>query len=280
MSSSRANSADDASASGLQVMNATTTAFRNQFEDLQQLLSQAQQSISRLEGAQEIIVAQNNELKKENDQLRLRVAQAESKRERTGSTSNNNTVPVLQRTERQLLTTQQAAIPQQTHGKQTTRQQTSGQRTDGNKEERNSSPNERNRKRRHRAISHQEGAQSGSRAVEFLDRVHASTGKNCININFVCTWDKLLDDLSSAHEPTTNKRTSRAYLQEFVNSAQTEQWFCFRDICESGKRAIDLKSTRTCPSHGPKCDIMIKKDFGVLGYQISLTTFRDKQSRG
>ncbi|KAM0228106.1 hypothetical protein ACHAP5_012027 [Fusarium lateritium] len=263
MSSSRGNRADDPSTSGPQVMNATTTAFRNQFEDLQQLLNQAQQSISRLEGAQEIIVAQNNELKKENDQLRLRVAQAESERERTESTSNTNTVPVLQRTEQQLLTTRKATIPQQMYGEQTIQQEASGQPMDGVKKEGNSSPDERNRKRRHHAISHQEGLKPRSKAVEFLDEVHASTGMDRITMSFICSSDKVFDDLASALEPAADEPKRRAHLQEFETFAEPTRWFCLRDVCESGMRAIPLDG-RTCPSHGPECDMRIRKDSRFL----------------
>jgi hypothetical protein len=233
-----------------------------------------------LEWAQEIIVAQNNELKKENDQLRLQLAQAQSEGGHPEPKSNHNTVPVVERKREEPWITQQATNPQQIHKRQISPQQASSERTDSTKEERQSSPNEHNRKRRHRAVSDQEGVQSRSKAVEFLDRFHASLGTTCVTMSFICAWDKLFEDLSSAHEPSSDKRKRRVHLEDFVSFAEPRHWFCFRDVCESGKQAVGFTFARGCPSHGPGCDIIIKTGDNKFGYDILATTFQEMQRRG
>ncbi|CAJ0552185.1 Ff.00g061640.m01.CDS01 [Fusarium sp. VM40] len=264
MSSIYGNDADGSSATVPQGMNATmvglytATRVKTKFEDLQQHLYQAQRIISRLEGAQEVIVTQNDELKKENDQLRLQVAQAQSE-------EWDNAAPMVQQSGEELLTTQRAPNPQQMHKRQAYSRQTSGQRTDSSKEEVKSSPNEHNAKRRHGVISGQERVQSRSKAVEFLNKLQ----------------DKLFDDLSGAHEPgpAAEKRKRRAHLEEFASFAEPRQWFCFRDVCENGQRAIGFTFRRVCPAHGQGCGIIIRSGDNKFGYDIFASTFEEMQRR-
>jgi hypothetical protein len=237
-------------------------------------LYQAQRIISRLEGAQEVIVTQNNELKKENDQLRLQVAQAQSE-------EGDNQAPMIQQPGEEPLITQRAPVPQQMHQRQASSRQTSGQRTDSSKEEVNSSPNEHNTKRRHGVISGQERVQSRSKAVEFLNEFQASPGIARVTISFICAWNKLFDDLSGAHEPSpaTEKRKRRAHLEEFASFAEPRHWFCFRDVCENGQRAVGFVFRRACPTHGSGCDIIIKSGDNKFGYDIFASTFEEMQRR-
>ncbi|KAF5723753.1 hypothetical protein FMUND_1489 [Fusarium mundagurra] len=238
-------------------------------ESLRQRLHEAEHTITGLKATQDFVVAQNAELKKENNQLREDMAVLRCQSSVAVNASNEATPGASVTMSPQDLKKLQRILQEvKRHGSEL--HQKAGELRDSVllKQE------EFSRKRR-RTDSDTDRNEEENPAMQFVKackRYNQTTG---CDITFNGALKPFIEDLSRAQESQSSlsHEKIRRNLADFVYSRNKSGWHCLREVCEKGKLSTETKVFSVCPHHGSDCEFLIWKKHNGQG-NISFTSFR------
>ncbi|CVK87568.1 uncharacterized protein FMAN_05484 [Fusarium mangiferae] len=236
---------------------------------LRQRLHEAEHTITGLKATQDFVVAQNAELKKENNQLREDMAVLRCQNSRAGNSSNEAiTGGSVTMSPEDLKKLQGILQEVKRHGSEL--HQKAGELRDSVllKQE------EFSRKRR-RTDSDTDKNEEESPATQFVKSCKQyNTRTTRCTVAFQGAIKPFIEDLSHAYEPKSSlpHEKIRRNLADFAYSRNKPGWHCLRQVCEKGKLSTEAKSFSVCALHGSDCEFLIWKQQSNPG-NISFTAF-------
>jgi cell division protein FtsB len=232
-------------------------------------LHEAEHTITGLKAAQkatqEFIVAQNAELKKENNQLREEMAVLRRQTSQAGNDGKEASPGASIAVRLEDVKKLQGGLQELKRQNNEIRRQAEELRDYMlNKQE------EFSRKRR-RTDSDTDKSEEVSVIIQLLTglKPYLECEKN-LYVGFRVPVKNLAEDLCRARELRLSLPDSEieANMTDFTNSRQSYMWHCLREVCEYGSRAVALASCSFCPRHKSGCEFMISKVGGLYPGQL------------
>ncbi|KAF5578835.1 hypothetical protein FPANT_9845 [Fusarium pseudoanthophilum] len=252
-------------------------AIGDSVESLRQRLHEAEHTITGLKAeqkaTQDFFVAQNAELKKENNQLRedMAILRCQSSVAVNGS---NKAPPGASTTmSPQDLKKLQGIIQEvKRHGSELHQKARELRDSVLLKQE------EFSRKRR-RTDSDTDKNEEENPAMQFIKACKRYKNQKTLCVTtFQGTPKLLIEDLSRAHESKSSmsyEKTKRN-LADFVYSRNKPGWHCLQEVCQKGKHSTEIKDFSECPHHGSYCEFLILKQ--QKQNALNFTTFGDLEN--
>ncbi|KAG7417906.1 hypothetical protein DER46DRAFT_569012 [Fusarium sp. MPI-SDFR-AT-0072] len=240
------------------------------FDSLRQRLHEAEHTITGLKAAQkatqEFILAQNAELKKENNQLREEMTVLRCQTSQAVN-DGNEAIPGASVTLSLEDVKKLRGIIQdlKRHGSELHRQTRELRDCVLLKQE------EFSRKRR-RTDSDTDRNKEESPAMQFLNTCKRYNNQTTrASIGFKGPLEVFIEDLSRAQESRSSlpHDKMKKNLTDFIKSNNNHGWHCLREVCEKGKLSTEVKAFSVCPLHNSDCEFLIlnqQLDPGSLGF--------------
>ncbi|KAF4503103.1 hypothetical protein FAGAP_658 [Fusarium agapanthi] len=257
---------------GRQDANSDTVDF------LRQRLHEAEHIITGLKAeqkaTQDFFVAQNAELKKENNHLREENTVFRCQKSQAASASNEATPGASVTMSPDDLKKLQGILQEvKLHGSELHKK--AGELRDSVllKQEEFS----RKRRRMDSDTGRNEEEIPAMQFVKLCKRYNNQTTRCAIS--FQGALKPFIEDLSRAHESKSSlpHEKRRRNLADFVYSRNKPGWHCLREVCEKGKLSTEIKIYSACPLHGTDCESLILKQQTGQG-SLSFSSFGDLES--
>ncbi|PNP77964.1 hypothetical protein FNYG_08690 [Fusarium nygamai] len=258
------------------------------FESLRQRLHEAEHTITGLKATQDFVMAQNAELKKENNQLQEDMAVLRSQNSQAGNNGNEAVAGTSVTPSPEDVKNLQECLQEIKHESKEINLQSQEVHRQSEEVRRQtvklrdcvlSKQDEFSRKRR-RTDSEANMNEEESSVMQFLKtckRYNSQTAR--CSITFNSTLERFIEDLCIVYATRTavchGKR--RQNLEMFLNSKNKPGWHCLREVCEKGKLSTEAKNFVVCPHHGSDCEFLIEKQQPGQG-RISFAAFGDLKS--
>ncbi|KAF4441538.1 hypothetical protein FACUT_2637 [Fusarium acutatum] len=249
-------------------------SLRQQLEEAQRRLREAEQIITGLKAAQDVIKANSADLKKESNHLREELAVLRSQTPQAGNNGNQANARTTVTPNPEDVKNLQECLQEIKHeSKEILRQSKEVHRQTGELRDCVLSKQEQlSRKRPHTDsdTGRNEEERPSMHFVKMCKRYNSQTTR--CTITFQGALKPFIEDLSHAYESKSSlsHEKIRRNLADCVYSRKSYSgWHCLREVCEKGKLSTEVKSVSVCQLHGSDCELLVSKRPGnpcILGF--------------